>query len=353
MGNRLLYLYSSNIRPLYEQDILDLLAAPAETHYQFRYDERYLNPQARDSWASLTGTPVLIHYSLQQRARYHDAVFIPVRRGTVVEARQFGRLHVLTFALGAYVSLPAAKTDERGRTLYGEQVRAYTDYLRKQTLPTPYEFSGGMDRDIFQEQPSPLDVTSSQADLFQRTAEYLGQTQSFQNSLFLRFAYLRGRGVDGENKTPSENRFLLRAGETYELAVAHNQPRDVTTTASYVISAEEGVLRILGRSSFEIASPYDLIPIVFQALAPTTLEARETVLQIEPAGAASGPRMRINLRVEPPIDKALAAAVATGVGAALVAIPSLSVALDGWKILSVALGAACLVLVAATGFRRA
>lgn len=352
MGKRLLYLYSSNIRPLYEQDILDLLAAPGQTHYQFRYDERHLNPQARESWADLTGLPVLIHYSLQQRARYHDAAFIPVRRGTVVEARKFGRLHVLTFALGAYVSLPAAKTEGR-RTLFGEEVRAYTEFLRKQSLPAPYEFSGGLDRDILEEEPSPLDVTSSQADLFQRTAEYLAQTQSFQSSLFLRFAYLRGRDADGDEKTPSENRFILRAGETYELAVAHSQPRDVTTTASYAISAEEGVLRVLGRSSFEIASPYDLVPIVFQALTPITLEARETVLQVEPAAGASGPRLRVNLRIEPAIDKALAGAVATGVGAVLVAIPSLSIAFDGWRILSVALGAVCLVLAAAAGFRRA
>src|SRR4051812_47467556 len=108
MANRRLYLYSSNIRPLYEQDILDLLAAPPGAHYQFRYDERYLNKEAKESWLNLRGTPVLVHYSLQQRARYHDPAFIPVRCGSVVEASRVGRLHVLTFSLANYVSLPAA-----------------------------------------------------------------------------------------------------------------------------------------------------------------------------------------------------------------------------------------------------
>jgi hypothetical protein len=352
VSNRLLFLYSSNIRPLYEQDILDLLSAPEGTFYRFRYDERYVNKAASDSWEDLRDTAVLIHYSLQQRARYHDPVFIPVRMGRVVETRKVGRMHLVVFSLEKYVSLPAAKTDGR-RTLYGEQVRGYTDFLRKLNVPAPYDFSAGLDRSIYQEPGLPLDTTSSQADLFQRTVDYLTQTQSFQTSTFLRFAYLRKTGNGNEEIAPKDGRFVVQAGETYELGVAQSQGRDVTTTTTFAISAEEGIVRLLGKPALEIASPYDLIPIAFQPLAPATLEARETVVHIDPGPGTNGPRMRINLRILPPLNKTLMGAIATGVGAALVAISTLPAALDFWRVLSVALGAAALVMAGAAGIRRA
>jgi hypothetical protein len=135
--------------------------------------------------------------------------------------------------------------------------------------------------------------------------------------------------------------------------VAQSQGRDVTTTTNFAISAEEGIVRVLGKPTLEIASRYDLIAIALQPLAAATLEARDSVLQIDPAPDTTGPRMRITLRVMPPLNKTLLGAVATGVGAALVAISTLPAALDFWRVLSVALGAAALVMAGAAGVKRA
>src|SRR6202043_237644 len=82
-GPSLLYLYSSNIRPLYEQDILDLLASPHNLLYQFRYEARYVETNTRAEWLSLAGKTALIHFSLQQEAKFHEPAFIPVRLVTV------------------------------------------------------------------------------------------------------------------------------------------------------------------------------------------------------------------------------------------------------------------------------
>jgi hypothetical protein len=120
----LLYLYSSNIRPLYEQDILDLLASPHNLPYQFRYESRYVEENTRAEWLGLTGKMALIHFSLQQEAKFHEPAFIPVRLATVQRAFHLGDIHVLELNLGAYVALPEPPPAE-GEGNLAERVQEY------------------------------------------------------------------------------------------------------------------------------------------------------------------------------------------------------------------------------------
>src|ERR1044072_201624 len=83
-ANRCLYLFSSDRSPLYTQDILNVLAAPPEQHYTFRYAARYLADRLADQWLQLQDYRVLVLFSLQQRAEYIAPAFVPIRTGHVV-----------------------------------------------------------------------------------------------------------------------------------------------------------------------------------------------------------------------------------------------------------------------------
>ena len=71
-GAKVLYHFSSNLRPRYTQDILNVLAAPSGIVYTSRYVRRVVPDTLASAWEDgLIGKTVLIHFSLEQPARYH------------------------------------------------------------------------------------------------------------------------------------------------------------------------------------------------------------------------------------------------------------------------------------------
>jgi hypothetical protein len=209
----LLFLFSSNIRPLYEQDILDVIAAPTGGLYQFRYEQRWIDPVGRDRWLSLpAGAPVLVHFSLQQPARYHEAVFFPVRRGTVKRTFAEGETLFIEFLLGDLVCLPEPAKKEDGIPDFAAETRKYTGYLAEKRVPHPYEFSAGIGPDILADQSSPLDRAADQVSLFERLTKYLQPTDSFRNARFFRFLRLGPRGEEVDLAPDGDGVFRLEGG---------------------------------------------------------------------------------------------------------------------------------------------
>jgi len=103
-------LFSSNIRPQYEQDIIDLAAAPSGHIFRFRYESKYIADEIRDNWESnsLADEEVLAIYSIQQPQSYHPPAFIPIRWGKVVRTRSDGSVFYIDFRLGDYSPLRRA-----------------------------------------------------------------------------------------------------------------------------------------------------------------------------------------------------------------------------------------------------
>lgn len=171
----LLYLYSSNARPLYEQDILDVLAAPTRMPLQFRYKARCVERDTRTKWANLTGQKALINFSLQQEAEFHDPAFIPIRLATVTRAFHLGEIYIIQLTLGEYVSLlePRQGNDKAG--LAGP-VRRYIEFLSQYNVPMPYDASAGLGTNILKAAGVPLDIQEDEMVLFSRTCRYLQKT---------------------------------------------------------------------------------------------------------------------------------------------------------------------------------
>lgn len=341
-GTQLLYLFSSNIRPLYEQDILDLIAAPDDYVYQFRYEDKWINQAARDAWGDLKGTTVLVHFSLQQPARYHDPALIPVRLGSVVETQIVGNVYVVRFKLGAYCTL----AEPNGSDLAGP-VKKYWMDLGNHDIDRPYDFVASIDKDVRDE--TGLEAASdekSTAAIFQRITKYLHKTQSFASARFVRFAELRELSGDAVAYDVTDRVFKLTPGHTYEVDFFHSQPGDITGRDSFHVSADKTVVGFTGRSGFDVASRYDVTTVSFHARTES-----DTLVVVSPEEGVRGPIIRLPLRIRLPPGTRGAAAGMVVAGSSLVAAASFTA--GWWKPAFLLTGTIINALVAVFGLRGA
>lgn len=315
MPQPLLYLFSSNIRPLYVQDILDVLAAPYGARYQFRYEEKYVSDTARTT--GLAGMPVLVHFSIQQEARYHDPAFVPVRRGKVVNAEARAGIFVVEFELGDYVALVRKPSDAPSVA-----VAAYTAAVKAAGIEAPYDVSASVGPDLAADTGSPFDTTSGETIAFRSTTELLQRTDWFRDARFVRFLRMAEHKLGANDIRLKDGYFNLKAGTTYELELTHYEPADVTTREPFIIDADGDVLRIVGRAGFDIASRYDVIPLYVHAVRGSGNEPRATVVAIRPGVGVQGPSLRIPVRVLTSKRRTVSLALATAAVLVLFGLPA-------------------------------
>lgn len=330
---QVLYLFSSNIRPLYEQDILDVLAAPAGDLYLFRYEKRWIGPDNGAGWLTLpTGMPVLVNFSMQQQARYYDPVLFPIRCGTIKRTFAEGEVLFVEFVLGDLVCLPEPQLDEKGRHQLAAETAKYRSYLVHKSVPHPYNSSAGLGPDIFSDANSPLDRAADQVTLFDRLTRYLQPTDSFREARFVRFLGLAARGKDAPVTPDADGVFHLVGGTTYNLELFHHQPVEVTREDRFRISVDDAIIRVIGRPEFEIGSRYDRISIPLHAVQSDKYEARETVLVIDPAETVRGPQLRLRLRVDPPSKKLVAGTIGSTLALAVLGSVALWPVANRWRV---------------------
>jgi uncharacterized membrane protein len=307
----LLLLFSSNQRPLYEQDILDVLAAPQGARYVFRYEKRYVDDNALAQWDNLRATPVLVLFSVQQEQYYQPPAYVPVREGSVVSARMEGDICFVEFSIGAIVTLPRPLYDGN-RMIYEDPVRALASVIDE--LPSP-GFKARPQRksaSLVDETTVPITALAEipqfaagepvlvgpkdQVQAFRVVADYLSHTASFRSAQFLCFYQFNER-KSGRQLSIVDGIFRLSDNADYELVILQMQPREVAGRTTFTIGSAEEVLKVIGVPEFDIASRYDLISVPLHAV-PLNEEVRETVLTVAPKFAKTqGPRLRLRLRI--------------------------------------------------------
>jgi hypothetical protein len=327
---RALYLFSSNIRPLYEQDVLNVLAAPAGLSYRFRYRKGYLSPELAEAWdnETLKDRTCIIHFSLQQPNQYHDAVLFPVRLGSVTRAtREAGDIYLVEFTVDRSVSLvrpdvPPTSDSAATARAYRRRVDDYRDFLTQRKVLFPYDASASFGPNIAEDASAPIEVGAGEGFLFQRSTEFLAGTSSYQNAKFFRILRLERR----DGMTPTEVTFTpgtgyrLTSSRAYQLVVLHSQPRDVTSRSAFAVSADQNIAHVVGRQGFEMASKYDVASIPMIAADLPGANAREGVLEIAPEHGVQGPILTLPLRLEPEALKTTGAVGASMVGLFLVGL---------------------------------
>src|SRR5207253_1940696 len=121
---------------------------------------------------------------------------------------------------------------------------------------------------------------------------------------------------------------------------------------SFRISVDKESIRVIGSDRFEVASRYDVIAIPIHAIRPSTAEARETILLIEPDAGVKGPVIRLRLRVALPPGRIAATIGATTMGLLLVGLPGLLEVATPVKVALLAVGGITAASAAVLGLRR-
>jgi hypothetical protein len=305
---QLVYLFSSDVSPQYERDILNLLAAPKGVRWVFRYAAGVVSSALAEEWKKdeLRNRPALVCFSLQQRRQYFEPAFIPVREATVLTTHVNGTQLLVHFVLGDLVTLPHPASEKASDI--AKRVRDFTHWLREQVPKTdqPYEASVGtgvsvLNGDLIWKR------ADKKAEIFETATEWLAGTDSFRRTRFVRFdSICRKDNIVWSEFSAGEERIGLDGGRTYELRLVHFQPQSVADRQRFTVSADGDIIAIIGEPSFDIASRYDEIRIALHAQPLAGVESRDTVVVIEPSEGVDGPRIELPIRVKP-------SAVRTGV----------------------------------------
>jgi hypothetical protein len=339
----LLYLFSSNIRPLYIQDILDVLAAPRRARYQFRYAQNYVDPDLMK--ATITGEEAVVHFSIQQEAQYHAPAFIPIRRAKVVDAGLRADIYVVTFEVTDYIALTREENEHPSAP-----VTRYAAALAQAHIKRPYGPSASLAPDLRDTAREVFDPDSDEANAFASTAKLLQRTEWFRGARFVRVTALREGPTNGPEVASSDGTYVLTAGSTYAIELTHYEPGEVTDRQTFTISADDDVVQVIGKPGFDIASKYDYIRVFLHASLPARDEPRETVVTIEPSPGVQGPTVRLPVRVIAPRGRTAALAAASAIILLLFGLPAVFTTWpQGWKFALVFIGAIALSLVQSYG----
>lgn len=333
----LLYLFSSNIRPLYVQDILDVLAAPPGTRYQFRYEEGYVAASAREARGLKNA---LVLFAIQQEAQYHEPAFIPVRRAEIVTAAPRAGIFVVDFIVTDYVALAGTLTDNPTRDDLATAVRGFTAALGDASIDRPYTSSASVGPDIADVDSEVFEKPADENSAFRATARTLQRTEWFRDARFMRVLSIKADGDRELAIDRARNAYVLQAGNTYDVELTHYQPAGFTGRAEFTISADGEIVHVIGRAGFDISSRYDIVRIPVHAGLPPRDEARETVLAIEPAPNVQGPTIRLLVQVVPPTGRAWALTGLSAIVLTLFGLPAVVTSMPQWlKFILVLIGA--------------
>jgi hypothetical protein len=314
-----LVLFSSNIRPQYEQDVIDVLAAPKGQIFRFRYSERIVDDSIREKWAQNNlkdeDSELLVVYSIQQPERYHKPAYIPVRRANILRTERQGSIYVVQFELGAYASLPLGRD-------FGAEVQAYTSALDSKLNGSPaaddepkrFSAALGTASDIV-----PNNLQGDQR-CFEATTEYLRRTVSFSSTYFWRVSSIEGPTAGKVVLANPPGVWRLISERSYEVRVTQFQSQAMAGIGSFDVDTDTSLLQVVGDTSFSIASKYDEIPIYLRV--PLLSDTRDTMLTIRPRQGTSGPSANIRFRVGPQRgSRALTGAAGAG-AAVLASVPA-------------------------------
>jgi len=327
----MLYLFSSNAQPQYAQEILNALAAPDGYKMTFRYDSKYVESRAKESWGGLAGQDVLIHFVLQQPNHYFTPVLFPIRLGKVVTTRREGGIHLVDFTVDRFVSL----RDPEDQDGYPDRTTEYRRLLEVNGLPLPYEsYAILADFDVLGNRDAAGLFCSDSAlevpVVFRTATQYLVRTETFVDARFAYVSCLRRQGNDKPETIDATTRgYKLTAGHEYELEFLQSQPGLVGSTSLMKVVLDGKVLQAIGPSELSIGSPYDVQTIRISAQPTSSIQY--TTVGLRPGDGGHGPVLDIPIEVRPPVAKNVAVATGTAAGLVLLGLSSIFTSLGGWS----------------------
>jgi hypothetical protein len=351
-GQKWLHLFTGTSRQLFVQDVLNLLASPNGLHYRFRYSTDLLPVDVCDPWAAneLGQRSVIVYHVISQEYQYHNAAYLPLRIGTVVETSTLGRTHSIVFELGRYCSL-SVKAD--GESVMGPAVQKFSDHIRT-------EFAGS-NPDVQKyvvlgnEPPTALvDYSSDPEQIWETSVSYFRHTLAFRDAVFWRIDTIQ-RHQSGAARLPvplAKGALTLDANNAYSLQLIQFQARDMTEAAATKVSvtAPTDVLQLIGPDTVLISTEYDAP--AFQLFAVQRENPVDAVMSVQSEAPAFGAVVPIQLHIATDKVTTVGTGLFTIAGLFLTALPALMSADTSFSQKALTAAAGALITTGAVFWRR-
>lgn len=333
-----LHLFTSTIRELYIADAIDILAAPAGAHYQFRYEGKYVAAGIHSNWRSdgLAGTKVAVCFSILHPANYHAAMYLPLRSGEVIRTWTDGSAFHVVFRLGKYMPLGDAsvvdsevESDEARRA---NDVRRYTESVQS--------LLGGEHPDTGTHAvvgpPPPASATSNGDDGrdFEALVRYLSPAMYFSPRIYYRLAEVEDSSSGTKIQVDTAGSLQLKAGNIYTIKIVHFQLQAPGERANLVVTLPDGV-SLLTSNKLALRSKYDSF--LVRIFVKFRDDESRGELAITPSDELRGPTVRLPVVIRPSTGHAISGPLLGVGGATAVLIPPILASPDQHLALRIAL----------------
>jgi len=322
VDDKWLYVFTSTLRPLYVDDAVTVLGAAAGTRHRFRYADRHVADELADAWGDgLVGRRVAVHLSIQHPAGYHEPVYVPLRAGTVTDARREGSMLIVEFTADGFLAIArpddayAADGDD-GRKRRAAAVQNGTDRL---LVATGREGPRTGQHAVLGQ--APLLPPHGQDDglAFQQLAAYVSEALHYTPRLLARVAQLWDEDDGSEvHHDPKTGVYPLRAGRRYTVVLVHQQ-REQPADGTVLTVSVPPPLAVLGDPVQPVSSRYDVIPVQLFAAHRDDFVVGE--ISVALTGPTPGPSLRMTVSVMPGAAATVGTPLLGGTAAALVLFP--------------------------------
>jgi hypothetical protein len=189
----MIYIFSSNSRPLYLQNAFSTLASPTGMIMQYRYDQSIVDPDLfgeadnLSSQRALIGRDVLVSFITQPKTKpipFSEISFYPLRRGRVSEITIRGRTLYISVKLLEY-----AKWDDHLEKLSSQEIsNLYLALLGQEKCPPIKYASFGAEP---QNNALPFAKPNEQIRAWQSAVVKISQNRLFSNAVFFRVSGIK------------------------------------------------------------------------------------------------------------------------------------------------------------------
>jgi hypothetical protein len=247
-------LFTSDSRPRYAVDLLNVLALPLGTEYHFRYSTSYVPSQIRHEFENCNAPGTVALIAFRDESQQAEAPFmVPVRWATITSVQLVADFYVVGFELGNYPILSdhyngnRAEIEEKSSAQREEFVAATRDLPVQAGLTSLVEPTTNFDRNTWIQ-----------------IAKTLALHERFSSTHFLRVRGVTDRmGRDAWHS--SERAYVLSERQYGRIRLDYFAEEYEEDDAVLCFTGDESLIRIASRANIPLDSRYDSRQVLIQA----------------------------------------------------------------------------------------
>lgn len=245
--SRGLTLFTSDSRPRYATDILNVLALPCGFPYHFRYDTKYISSELKNEFENLSpaGTKLMIAFKDESVTSIDTPFMVPIRWAVLQNIELLPDFYIVNFTLDGYPVYSKEYTVEKAAI--ADQCRKYLGQIPTGTCNLPVQF--GLTPFV------ELRTTSERAGWID-VAKRLALHENFSVTHFLRIAEIldeNGRRL----QVTSEGELILHEQQYARIRIDYFALNFGSQLSELMITGDSSLLRVASRPDIPLDSRYD------------------------------------------------------------------------------------------------